>query len=51
MKSTGKAGKLPEVSEDEKNKVKKGLAGVLDGADAERKKRILTAVRENIDVV
>jgi pumilio family protein 6 len=51
VKSTGKTEKLPNVSEDEKNKVKKGLAGILDGADVERKKRILTAVAENIDVV
>ena len=46
-----KNGKVPEVSEEQKNKLKQGLAAVLEGAEEEKKKRILTAVKENIDVV
>ena len=51
VKASGKVEKLPEVSEDEKNKVKRGLTGVLESADSERKRRMLAAVKENIDLV
>lgn len=39
------------ASEDEKNELKKGLAGVLEGADQERRKRILGSVKENLDLM
>ena len=35
-----KNGKVPEVSEEEKNKLKQGLAAVLEGAEEEKKKRL-----------
>ena len=50
-KNVSKAGKVLEVSEEEKNKLKLGLAGILEGAEEEKKKRILAAVKENVDVV
>ncbi|EJD08526.1 ARM repeat-containing protein [Fomitiporia mediterranea MF3/22] len=38
---------------DEKDKavLKKGLAGALEGADTERRKRILAAVKENLELI
>ena len=35
-------------SDEEKEKSKKGLKGVLEGTDKERRKRILNAVKENL---
>ena len=35
----------------EKEQLKKGLKGVLEGADSERRKRILNAVKENLELV
>lgn len=35
-------------SDEEKERSKKGLKGVLEGADKERRKRILNTVRENL---
>jgi len=35
-------------SEEDKERSKKGLSGVLEGADNERKKRILGAVKDNL---
>lgn len=45
------AGASGEPDEKEKAQVKKGLAGVVEGVDAERRKRILAAVKENLDLV
>ena len=39
------------ADEQEKAALKKGLAGILEGADAERRKRVLAAIKENIDLV
>ena len=39
------------ASEDEKNALKKGLGGVLEGADEEKRKRVLAAVKENLDLM
>lgn len=39
------------ADENERAELRKGLKGVLEGVDAERKKRILAAVKENIDLV
>jgi pumilio homology domain family member 6 len=47
----GKEAKLFTVtqgSEQEKEKVKKGLKGLLEGTESERRKRILSTVRENL---
>ncbi|KAF9527234.1 armadillo-type protein [Crepidotus variabilis] len=38
-------------SEADKELGKKGLSGVLEGADAERRRRILTAVKENLETI
>lgn len=35
-------------SEEEKEKSKKGLKGLLEGIDGERRKRILSSVKENL---
>ena len=35
-------------SEQDKEAAKQGLNGVLEGADAERRRRILVAVQENL---
>ena len=35
-------------SEEDKERAKKGLAGVLEGADTERRRRILGSVRDNL---
>lgn len=35
-------------SEEDKERAKKGLSGVLEGADPERKRRILGAVKDNL---
>ena len=35
----------------ERAEVKKGLAGALDGADTEKRKRILGVVKENLDAM
>ncbi|KLO06152.1 ARM repeat-containing protein [Schizopora paradoxa] len=40
-----------DATESEKASMRKGLAGALEGADAERRKRILAAVKENLDLV
>ena len=39
------------LGEDEKQILKKGLAGILEGADLERRKRVLTAVKEKLDLM
>ncbi len=39
------------ATETEKAQMRKGLAGALEGADAERRKRILVAVKQNLDLV
>lgn len=39
------------VDDEEKDKLKKGLQGALGGADTEKKKRILAAVKEKLDLV
>lgn len=39
------------ATEEKKNEVKKGLAGILRNADPEKKKRILAATKENLDLV
>lgn len=36
-------------SEEDKERAKKGLAGILDGTDNERKRRILGAVKDNLN--
>jgi pumilio family protein 6 len=38
-------------SDADKERAKKGLRGVLDGADADRRKRVMNAVKENLDTV
>ncbi|TFK24592.1 puf family RNA-binding protein [Coprinopsis marcescibilis] len=38
-------------SEEEKEKGRKGLAGLLEGADDERKRRILSSVKENLTTI
>ena len=35
-------------SDEEKEKSKKGLRGVLEGADKERRKRVMNSVKENL---
>ncbi|KAF8067011.1 armadillo-type protein [Lyophyllum atratum] len=35
-------------SEEDKQRAKKGLRGVLEGADVERRRRVLTALKENL---
>ena len=35
----------------ERAEVKKGLAGALDGADIEKRKRILAALKENLELM
>ena len=35
-------------SDEEKERAKKGLSGVLEGADTERRRRILAAVKDNL---
>lgn len=42
---------MEDVSEDEKKDIKRGLEGVLEGMDSEKKKRILAAVKENLHQV
>ncbi|KAH8107264.1 ARM repeat-containing protein [Phellopilus nigrolimitatus] len=44
-------GAAARADEREKAQLKKGLAGVLEGADAERRRRILAAVKENVELV
>lgn len=39
---------VTQGSEQDKEKSKKGLKGLLEGVDAERRKRILSAVQENL---
>ena len=39
------------VTEEEKMQLRKGLSGALEGADVERRKRILASVKENIDLM
>ena len=39
---------LTSGSDEEKERAKKGLSGVLEGADAERRRRILVAVKDNL---
>ena len=38
-------------SDEEKERSKKGLKGVLEGTDKERRKRIMNAVKENLTTV
>lgn len=45
------AGKAAEASEIERVHLRKGLKGALEGADEERRKRILSAMKENLDLV
>ncbi|KAF5349033.1 hypothetical protein D9758_012725 [Tetrapyrgos nigripes] len=40
---------MSAVSEEERTKVTKGLAGILEGADVEKKKRVLKALKENLE--
>ena len=35
-------------TEEEKERAKKGLTGILEGSDNERRKRIMNAVKENL---
>ncbi|KAL5521191.1 hypothetical protein ACEPAG_9114 [Sanghuangporus baumii] len=46
-----KKGSIAEASAKEKEMLKKGLKGVLEDADSERKKRVLAAVKENLELV
>ena len=39
---------LTAGSEEEKERSKKGIKGLLEGADKERRKRVMTAVKENL---
>ena len=39
---------LTAGSDEEKEKSKKGLKGVLEGADKERRKRVMNSVKENL---
>ena len=39
---------LTSGSDEEKECAKKGLSGVLEGADTERRRRILAAVKDNL---
>ncbi|KAJ2932975.1 hypothetical protein H1R20_g4112, partial [Candolleomyces eurysporus] len=39
---------LTTGSNEEKEKVKKGLAGILEGVDVERKRRVLSSLKENL---
>lgn len=39
------------ANEAEKMALRKGLAGVLEGADTERRKRVLAAVKEKLELV
>jgi len=39
---------LTSGSDEEKERAKKGLSGVLEGADPERRRRILAAVKDNL---
>lgn len=39
---------LTSGSDEEKERSKKGLSGVLEGADTERRRRILAAVKDNL---
>jgi pumilio family protein 6 len=39
---------LTSGSDEEKERAKKGLSGVLEGADTERRRRILAAVKDNL---
>ena len=39
---------LTSGSDEEKERAKKGLSGVLEGADPERRRRILAAVKNNL---
>ncbi|KAF8996016.1 puf family RNA-binding protein [Cyathus striatus] len=38
-------------TEDEKQKSRKGLVGLLEGIDGDRKKRVLTALKENLETI
>ena len=42
---------IQNLDENKKKQIKMGLAGVLLNADPEKRKRILAAVKENIDLV
>ncbi|KAL5483404.1 PUF6 [Sanghuangporus weigelae] len=46
-----KKGNIAEAGAKEKVMLKKGLKGVLEDADSERKKRVLAAVKENLELV
>ena len=40
-----------DTGDKEREELKKGLKGVLDTADMEKRKRILASVKENLDLV
>lgn len=44
-------GKGASADQDERAELKKGLSGALSGADAEKKKRVLTAMKENLGLM
>jgi len=39
---------LTSGSDEEKGRAKKGLSGILEGSDTERRRRILAAVKDNL---
>lgn len=39
---------ITKGSDEDKERSKKGLKGVLEGADAERRRRVMGAVKENL---
>lgn len=41
-------GSMTAGSEEEKERSKKGMKGLLDGADKERRKRVMGAVKDNL---
>lgn len=40
-----------QASDEEKAQLKKGLAGVLEDADEDKRKRVLTAIKENLELL
>ena len=49
--TAGKGKSAATVSDADKDNLRKGLSGVLQGVDTERKKRTLAAVKSNLDLV
>ncbi len=41
-------GSITAGSEEEKERSKKGLKGLLEGADKERQRRLMTALKDNL---